>query len=432
MNSHARSLLNSLRSMLSCCLVLAITLSFSCEQALSQNVARSNSSVSTIATLHVIQSVDTDANLLKLGDVVTINATTDWNAKLAEIPLGPSPLAGKPQTLSRADIGEILLRRGYNPAQFRWEGSMDCRVSKVTSPRNNRFGSSLFTNDLNSNPNRLASDPSSQSTLLPSESLRNGIHGKAVANTIPDRSRFVPTNTSPAIVTQAERVLAQAIANYLQTKADANVNWQVLPIVSPELAPHIIQRRQILGVTGGEAPWDGEQIFELLIKGPQGEYTITVPATIRLPELVLAASKQLAKGHILREEDLIHVPMPRNLKLESEEYFTQIDDLIGKELKRSMSTNQVIRTSEAGTQTLVSAGDAVKIVVLASGIVVETHGRALGSGGQDELIPVEEADFKGRLTARVIGPREVQVISHGTTIQRIAKNKNIKSNRIQR
>jgi flagella basal body P-ring formation protein FlgA len=124
--------------------------------------------------------------------------------------------------------------------------------------------------------------------------------------------------------------------------------------------------------------------------------------------------------------------MPRNLKLETDEYFTKIDDLIGKELKRSMSTNQVIRTSEAGTQTLVQAGDAVKIVVQTAGIVVETHGRALGSGGQDELIPVEEADFKGRLTARVIGPREVQVISHGTTIQRTAKNKKNVPNRIQR
>jgi flagella basal body P-ring formation protein FlgA len=256
--------------------------------------------------------------------------------------------------------------------------------------------------------------------------------GKPVGNTVPNRDRFVPTNTSPALITQAERVLAQAIANYLQTKADANVNWQVFPVVSPEIAPHIIQRRQILGVTGGEAPWDGEQVFELLLKGPQGEYTITVPATIQLPELVLASSQQLAKGHILRAEDLIHVPMPRNLKLETDEYFTKIDDLIGKELKRSMSTNQVIRTSEAGTQTLVQAGDAVKIVVQTAGIVVETHGRALGSGGQDELIPVEEADFKGRLTARVIGPREVQVISHGTTIQRTAKNKKNVPNRIQR
>jgi flagella basal body P-ring formation protein FlgA len=254
--------------------------------------------------------------------------------------------------------------------------------------------------------NQLASN---QQTQYPSLAALGT--GKPGGSTVPNRDRFVPTNTSPALVTQAERVLAQAIANYLQTKADANVNWQVFPVVSPEIAPHIIQRRQILGVTGGEAPWDGEQVFELLLKGPQGEYTITVPATIQLPELVLASSKQLAKGHILRAEDLIHVPMPRNLKLEAEEYFTKIDDLIGKELKRSMSTNQVIRTSEAGTQTLVQAGDAIKIVVQTAGIVVETHGRALGSGGQDELIPVEEADFKGRLTARVIGPREVQVIS---------------------
>jgi flagella basal body P-ring formation protein FlgA len=396
------------------------------QNAHAQSNASGKQSVSTIATLHLVTNIDTNANLLKLGDIAKINASADWQAKLAEIPLGPSPIAGKPQTLSRTDIGELLFRRGYNPAQFRWEGSSDCRINRVLNASTRYPSSNQNAQDPNS-VNRLASQQSTQSPTLAALGA-----GNPVGNTVPNRDRFVPTNTNPTLITQAERVLAQAIANYLQTKADANINWQVSPIVSPELAPHIIQRRQILGVSGGEAPWDGEQVFELLLKGPQGEYTITVPATIRLPDLVLASSKQLAKGHILRADDLVHVPMPRNLKLEAEEYFTKIDDLIGKELKRSMSTNQVIRTSEAGSQTLVQAGDAIKIVVQTAGIVVETHGRALGSGGQDELIPVEEADFKGRLTARVIGPREVQVISSGTTIQRTAKNKKNVPNRIQR
>jgi flagella basal body P-ring formation protein FlgA len=414
-----------------CCVSLIGAVLLVSNYAHAQSNINGNQSVSTIATLHIVTNVDTNANLIKLGDIAKINASADWQAKLAEIPLGASPIVGKPQILNRTDIGELLLRRGYNPAQFRWEGSSDCRVTRVLQASTNRSSSNQpssnqTTQDPN-NFNRLASNQQTQSPSLAALGT-----GKPVGNTVPNRDRFVPTNTSPALITQAERVLAQAIANYLQTKADANVNWQVFPVVSPEIAPHIIQRRQILGVTGGEAPWDGEQVFELLLKGPQGEYTITVPATIQLPELVLASSQQLAKGHILRAEDLIHVPMPRNLKLETDEYFTKIDDLIGKELKRSMSTNQVIRTSEAGTQTLVQAGDAVKIVVQTAGIVVETHGRALGSGGQDELIPVEEADFKGRLTARVIGPREVQVISHGTTIQRTAKNKKNVPNRIQR
>jgi len=415
------------------CLVLG-NIVFCCSlQALAQTATNLNASVSTIATLQLVPNIETDSNLLKLGDIAKINASTDWRSRLSEIPLGPSPIAGKSQTLSRADIGEILLRRGYNPAQFRWEGSSDCRISKSSVPASNRPRANPFlNNDSANNLTRLASNGRTQAlnnSPLSTESLGND---KTNPNTVPDRDRFVPTNTNPAVVNQAERVLSQAIANYLQTKADANVNWQVFPIVPPELAPQIVQRRQILGVTGGEAPWDGEQVFELLLKGPQGEYTVTVSATIELPELVLAASRQLAKGHIVREEDLIHVPMPRNLKLETEEYFTKLDDLIGKELKRSMSTNQVIRASEAGAQTLVQAGDAVKIVVHTAGIVVETHGRALGSGGQDDLIPVEEADFKGRLTARVIGPREVQVISHGTTIQRTTKNNKNNFHRIQR
>lgn len=406
---------------LACCWVIT----FVSEVVLAQSNYGANSSLSTMATLQMRASADVDSNLLKLGDIVQVKAPAEWQSRLESLPLGPSPILGKTQSLTVDDIKEILLRRGYNPAQFRWEGGSSCRVSRVRQSVPVASQSATIVENPPSSMYRLASGPTNTPPRSTSPLTRPDF------KTVPDRDRFVPTNTSPTVVVQAERIATQAITNYLQTKADANVPWKVFPIISPEVAPHLVQRRQILGVTGGVPPWDGEQIFELLLRDPQGEYTITIPATVQLPDLVVASSRQLSKGHILRAEDLVHIPMPRNLKIDSDDYFTSFDDLIGKELKRSMSTNQVIRASEAGTQTLVQAGDAIKIVVQTASIVVETHGRALSSGGHDDLVIVEDTDYKGRLTARVTGPREVQVTSHGTTIQRTAKNRNT-ANRIQR
>ncbi|MCU0718755.1 MAG: hypothetical protein MUC83_03555, partial [Pirellula sp.] len=169
-----------------------------------QSNTSGNQSVSTIATLHLVTNIDTNANLLKLGDIAKINASTDWQSKLSEIPLGPSPIVGKPQTLNRTDIGELLLRRGYNPAQFRWEGSSDCRITRVLNasvnrPISNQTSSNQTTQDPN-NLNRLASN---QQTQYPSRAALGT--GKPGGSTVPDRGRFVPTNTSPALVTQAER-----------------------------------------------------------------------------------------------------------------------------------------------------------------------------------------------------------------------------------
>jgi flagella basal body P-ring formation protein FlgA len=368
--------------------------------AQSQNAGYATPSNSILGTLQLHANVESPANLLTLGEVATIRASNAWKEKLAEIPLGTVPMAGKTQTLTRLEIEELLQRRGLNPAQFRWEGSQQCRVSRSAKPMNT--------------PTQAVQQASTQQPISPQNTNQ--------PNPI-DKSRFTPTNTNPATITQAERVASQALSEYLQVKANANTHWQIRPVITPENAPLIVQRRQIVGILGGQAPWDGEQHFEFLIKGPSSEYTLPISAHIRLPELVMASSKQLAKGHILTEDDLIPIPLPRDVKAGVDECYTSVDQLIGKELKRTLSMNQAIRKADAGTETLVQTGDAIRIVVLAGDLAVESNGRALQSGGQDELIQVEEADFKGRLVARVVGPRMVEVNSQGTNIRKQANTR---------
>jgi flagella basal body P-ring formation protein FlgA len=234
------------------------------------------------------------------------------------------------------------------------------------------------------------------------------------------------------MIAQAERIASTAIEKYLQTKMNSTVDYTIRPEISTEIAPRLLQMRQIVGVDGGLPPWDGEQNFEFLVKGPTGEMVVPIKAIIELPELVVAASKQLAKGRVIREEDLILIPMPRGSKESADRCFTEVQDLIGKELKRSMSTQQVVLRQDAGSPTLIHSGDAIKLEVIAGSLVVETNGKAIESGGLDDLIHVESLDSRKRLLARVTGERVVEVVSQGTSSKNSNKNSSRSFSKVSR
>jgi flagella basal body P-ring formation protein FlgA len=217
------------------------------------------------------------------------------------------------------------------------------------------------------------------------------------------------------MIAQAERIASTAIEKYLHTKTNSTIDYTIRPEISTELAPMLLQMRQIVGVDGGLPPWDGEQNFEFLIKGPTGEMVVPIRAIIDIPNLVVAASKQLAKGRVIREEDLLLIPMPRGSRESADKCFTEVQELIGMELKRSMSTQQVVLRQDAGSPTLIHSGDAIKLEVIAGSLVVETNGKAIESGGLDDLIHVESLDNRKRLLGRVTGERVVEVVSQGTS-----------------
>jgi flagella basal body P-ring formation protein FlgA len=368
--------------------------------------------------IHLNASAECSSNLLQLKDVATIRGTAKWGADLGSLTIAPSPQVGKPALWSRKDIELALERRGINLNSLKWEGGQQCRV--VRSP--NKATTNVMAAPLSTFPPDNNSYPwSTGSTTGVSEGAKSGAKLAQKSDEV-SHDRFTSAFLTPAMIAQAERIASTAIEKYLQTKTNSTIDYTIRPEISTELAPRLLQMRQIVGVDGGLPPWDGEQSFEFLIKGPTGEMVVPVKAIVELPELVVAAEKQLAKGRVLREEDLILIPMPRGSKESPEKCFTDVQELIGKELKRSMSTQQVVLRQDAGSPTLIHSGDAIKLEVIAGSLVVETNGKAIESGGLDDLIHVESLDNRKRLLARVTGERVVEVVSQGTSNQSYNKN----------
>jgi flagella basal body P-ring formation protein FlgA len=101
-------------------------------------------------------------------------------------------------------------------------------------------------------------------------------------------------------------------------------------------------------------------------------------------------------------------------------YFTDFKDVLGKQLRRSISSGQAIREDDVGPPLVVEKNQLVQIKVVIGGVEVETAGRAITEGAVGDLVQVETLNLKERkkLTAQVLDTNSVQVIAAGVSATR--------------
>ncbi len=373
---------------------------------------RGNNGSKIVVRLHA--SAKCPNNILRLKDLAEVKGNPSTANRLADLPIAPTPPIGNLQDWSRAEVEKALQLRGVDITNLQWEGLGVCRVERVAATQ-------IVDRPAVADP--AVSQPEINSPVVAASAIKRPDSAAEKQSDAPEKqagdaglagTRFMTAFTTPGVVAQAERIAQTAIENYLQTQTQSTAEFTVKPIIPPNLAQTILQRRQIIGIAGGQAPYEGLQTFELLVRSPTGQEKVTLQAEIQLPELILVSTKALPKGHWIRPEDLTYQPLPKGWKDGVQNCYTDEEELVGKELKRGVSANQILKRGDAGAPTLVEAGDAVKIELVLGAVVIETNGRAIESGGQDDLIQVETAEHKKRLLARVRSERIVEVYSNGS------------------
>ncbi len=384
------------------CWIILIVLA-TANQSSSQQPSSKNKATVSVELLLLSRS-ECPSNLLLLSDLVSVKGSDALVQQVMDMPLAPAPKLGSDQTWTRSDIEKSLALRGISSDVIRWQGAMECSVRRIEGQR-----SETRNPNASGESNSVAIGPQ----VMPATHRMPNTQDKWSASQSIDKSQFTASFTTPATVTQAERIAAAAIENYLQTKTASTGRWDILVHMPTEYAKIITQRFKILGVAGGQPPWEGKQDFIFLINGPVGEQSITIPATVKLPEMVVASKKPLSKGYVLREDDLVGIPMPRGLNYGPEECFSQTDLLVGQQLRRSMSTQQVIRLNEVGPAVIIHVGDLIGISIVSGDVTVETNGRAMEAGAIDDLVQIEVLPHRKRVLARVTGDRTAEIISNG-------------------
>ena len=116
-----------------------------------------------------------------------------------------------------------------------------------------------------------------------------------------------------------------------------------------------------------------------------------MPAAALADELV--ATRNLPAGTVLAPEDVAVAPGPRTGITPAE--------ALGKQLRTAVYEGRAISKGQLTTPTLVSRNQLVTLAYENAALRIETEGRALGAGGEGDVIRVMNLSSRATLMARI-------------------------------
>ncbi|MBX3421110.1 MAG: flagellar basal body P-ring formation protein FlgA [Pirellulaceae bacterium] len=324
---------------------------------------------SCTATDQILMRFYTDptiaGDIVRLKDLVEIVAGSSESLdKLKEMPLGPAPRPGTMQTWQRSDVVQHLELRGVHPKSIRWTGK--------------------------------------DSTSL------QGIEAAGAV----DANSLTPAFVDQRIAQTARTNVTTAIKEYLNLRSHNRTDWRVELELPGQYLKTLQSRGNLISVSGGQAPWTGPQDLVLQIKQHGKVLSLPIQAIVELPPQVVVASGPLRRDQFLTEEMLSYAPLPTNIQ--DQKCFTDIQQLVGKQLRRSVSTNQPLTEELVGDPIVVQRNELVEVESISGAVVVRTSAKSLGAGSVGQLIDIELHNRK-RLMATVMGPSKVRIAAVAQT-----------------
>ncbi len=312
--------------------------------------------------LRFVENPRASRNVVELGDLVEVlSGESSSVTRMLKIPLGPAPREDTAQTWHSEDILQHLEFSGFHPNSLRWSGNTQVKLQRMAGVN-----------------------------LAMTESIQ-------------------PAFVQPRTIELAENLVAQAIKGYLDLKTGERTDWLVKPNVPAELANVIRIKRNIVGIGGGQEPWHGRQEFVLQIQDRNQLSNVKVVAIVDLPPMVVVAKRPLRRDEVIAAEVLEYAPLPAQTAVEQEKLYTDFEQLIGKQLKRSVSTGLPISSDFVGAPIVIQRNEMIEVESVAGQVVVRAMARSLGSGAVGELIEIETIPAKHRMLATVAGPLKVRV-----------------------
>jgi flagella basal body P-ring formation protein FlgA len=134
---------------------------------------------------------------------------------------------------------------------------------------------------------------------------------------------------------------------------------------------------------------------------------VRVTAQIDLQVLALVAARDLPRGHVILEEDLSQsfTPFAR-----AKGALTDPAQAAGQTLKTAVRAGSPVRDRDLVRTAMVNKGETVTIVAQSGGLKVTALGQAREDGALGQTIAVMNQDSKKTISAKVIGPGQVEVV----------------------
>ncbi len=116
-------------------------------------------------------------------------------------------------------------------------------------------------------------------------------------------------------------------------------------------------------------------------------WTLYVPVQVKVMQDVVVLSHSLSRNSIISQSDL--KIEQRDINRMTSGYFSDLQEVIGKTLKRSVGGGLALSPSYVESQRLVKRGQQVILLAQTGSITVKMAGKAMANGGAGERIKVK-------------------------------------------
>ncbi|QDT67760.1 flagellar basal body P-ring biosynthesis protein FlgA [Planctomycetes bacterium MalM25] len=348
--------------------------------------------------------------LVRLGDVATV--TGGDAARLERLPLSPSPTPGERQFVSAGSIRAMLAAQGEDPRRHRFTGAYRVRVqtplseTPQTAPEPDR--------------RRLAASPRGGDRMA----FRVRTSAAAVESTYPTQRVGV----------RAKQTVEGNLAAALQAEIDRRLDGQGerptrLAVRSVKLSATALRELAQLGempLTVAFRPSDelsaGQLTARVWPESRLGDEAFRVVADLVEQPMRAVAATPIGRGEMITTSAVRMEPVPLKELEQSRAYgYATAERAIGRETKRSVRPGEVLSDANTAPPLMVRRGEEVEVVSGGGGVMVSLLAIASQDGRQGDLIAVERFDSKDKLTARVVGPRRLAVLSAGSALSNVVR-----------
>jgi flagella basal body P-ring formation protein FlgA len=298
-------------------------------------------------------------NVVVLGDVAQVHAADSQQTdELCRLELFPAPAVGSRRYVRLREVQDLLERRGVSLAGQSFSGASMVLVTG----------------------------------------------GEVVEATAPPQRQVTVSERN-----RTTQLIREAIVRYLEKQASAVEAW----IVEVDLDDQ--QVRQLGGgalavtVSGGQAPWSGQQRFTI----ETGGAAIDVSAEVSTRPAVVVAVRSLPRGATVGPGD---VTLERDITLVSgKEGLTRLDEVIGQQTTQAIAAGKPLDREAIRSPVVVKRNEIVTVFVRAAGVQVKAQGRARDDGSVGDVIEIESLLDRKRYLARVSGIQEAEVYARAAS-----------------
>ncbi|KAA0876577.1 flagellar basal body P-ring formation protein FlgA [Nitrincola tapanii] len=213
---------------------------------------------------------------------------------------------------------------------------------------------------------------------------------------------FAPLSQANTTAVEIEQSVERAISEaYLQRLPESRLEIQVSPVnpqlqLAPCQAPLEIQ-----------LPFSTGQRVTARVNCAQPQWSLFVSAQIRQFLPVVVSTRPLARNSRVQSSDLRL--LEQDITRLGNDYYTQLDDLVGMQVRRPIGSDQVISPRQLEAALAVSRGERVALEAQRGGLTIRTLGVALEDGRLGQQIRVRNESSGNEVHAMIIAPGVVRV-----------------------